>query len=115
MLLLYSIACGVGCAGIVLLASIAVIMLYQSKVAGAPFRVFKTAYGFEWSMIFMAVFGIAGTAWGLSTAIMLGYRPVDLFVTIISAILAYATGWIIAGSLNDVGRRKYPKQPRHIH
>lgn len=113
-MLLYSIASGVSCAGVLLGVAVVMIMLIQSAFVGDALSVFRTVYGIAWPMIFLAVFAFGSTTWGLATVIMLGYQPVDLFVTVIAGIITFGFAWAVNGMLHEVVPRKPRTHKRNI-
>jgi hypothetical protein len=108
-MLLYSVASGVSCTGVLLFVVVVIIMLVQNAFAGYPFKIFKSQYGYEWKMIFLAVFAVASAAWGLTTVITLGYQPIDLFVAFFASILAFAFARIISQVLAVTDQPKHPE------
>jgi len=85
-MLLYSIASGVSCVGVLLIIYIAMLMFVINAFSGFAMTIFKFNHQVKWSMIFLATFAVFGTIAGITTVITLGYQPVDLFVVVITIL-----------------------------
>ncbi|MFZ1301529.1 MAG: hypothetical protein WAQ27_03040 [Candidatus Microsaccharimonas sp.] len=102
-MLLFSIAMGVGCVGVLILAVVVCLMIFEAGLNGDPIRVFghfgRFGSGPRWGMIFLAVAAVLYTAAGVTGFIVLGYQPIDFFVTVIAAIVAFVIALIGRGLL----------------
>jgi len=107
-MLLYSIACGVSCVGVLFILIVAYLMFIHAQFAGYPLGLFKTRYGFEWGTLFLATFAIFGTTAGIATVVSLGYQPVDPFVLIITGVATFIVNVVIYWMLHALG----DKSPR---
>lgn len=111
---LYSVAIGASCGGGLLILVAASLIRFYFALTGSFFGVFKPGYGYDWTLIFLTVFSIASTAWGLTIIIKHGYLPADPFVALIITVVVFGFGMIVARSLSSVGRRKSPKYRQRV-
>ena len=115
-MLLYSIASGVCCAGIVLLIGVVGAMIVTKAFSGSLLRIFSPHNGDGWPMIFMALYSLLAITAGPTAFFLLGYQQVDWFVTILSCFLAYVFGWVGFGVLSGVTQSAYMrKMARYNH
>jgi len=106
-MLLYSFACGVSIAGVAMILIVIALMALNANHTGSAFRVFKDDNRIAWGTLFLIVVGLGITWWGVTTVVTADYRPVDIFVTVVSAVGVLAITMVAHQTINGITQRKH--------